>query len=171
MKKCFTFKCYADCREAAKFLQTVIPSTVHSRLDNNIVVADDMYEHAIVQGMQFVKKFDCNWVDDSGNEVPINMAPFAIISLKDYIVQPNCLAVYSFPSITHFATFAETLFERKVFIQIRSNSTIAFLIQISHDKYLEHSTLVEKIKEKSIFLNDSIFDNVVFTNIYGATIL
>lgn len=170
MKKCFTFKCYADCKKVTNFLQTVIPTTVHHQLGNAITVETLMYGHAILQGKKFVsqEKIDCNWVDYTENEVPLHMAPFAIVTLDaNLTTPPYCLPAYALTSITHFADLTQSIIARKVHVQPRPDGTIAFLIACRHDAILEHGDIVDKLKDKKEFLKDSIFTNVAFTDIFG----
>ena len=69
MKPCFKFYGCDDSKLVAKFLQSVIPSAVHVRLNNTIVVSTNEYQTAIVEGKQFIKNnnIHCHWIDGDCN--------------------------------------------------------------------------------------------------------
>lgn len=175
MKKCFACKCYADGKKVATFLQTVIPSTVHQQLDNSITVDSAIYSKAIIEGKNFVTQegINCNWVDSTGNEVPMDLVPFAIVALtsrNDNIIQPYSLSKEALIYITNFADLCENVTGNKVFVQPRPNGTIAFLFKMTWNDFSKHSEQVEKIMHKSKEIITSEFASIIFTDIFGKII-
>lgn len=172
MKRCFTFSNYQDCKPVAQFLQTVISSTVHIQLGNAITVAEDVHSTAILEGKRFVAKNSivCNWVDASNSELPLNLVPFAIITLsKNHLDSHRCLSRSALSSVYRFADFCEKYLKRNVFTQLRNDGTIAFLIEQTNS--LEHHLkIVESVKEHKGYLNDIIYTDLVFTDCFGNSI-
>lgn len=169
MKRCFTFNNYPDCKMVAKYLRTIISSTIHIQLGNSIAVAEDVYETAILEGKEFVEEngLSCNWADISGQEIPMNLVPIAIITLNEnYTFSPHCLSASALDSLKFFTDFCESFLKRKLFTQIRFDGTIAFLIEDPHST-IEQLVIVQSLQEHRSYLRDNIYSNMLFTDYFG----
>lgn len=169
MKRCFTFNNYPDCKRVAKFLQTVIPSTIHVQLGNAIAVSEENYPTAIIEGKQFIEEnnITCNWIDAGDHELPLTLVPFAIITLNDsYIKEPYCIESSVLHLSYNFAFHCSNFLKQKVFSQIHSDGTIYFLIEDTRST-MKHYDIVKSIQVSSYYFPENIHKEVAFTYYFG----
>lgn len=172
MKKCFTFSSYTECKKLAKHLEAKLSTNVFIQLGNTLTVSRDMYEAAIIEGRKYVteNQITCNWVDAFGQETPIPLVPFSYIAVeKNDSVFPYCLSSSVLSAIKTFSLFCEALVQRQVFIQVRPNGNVVFLIEqpISIDEQFE---IVQKIREHSCYHRIKKVTQFSFTDCFGANI-
>lgn len=172
MKRCFTFNNPDECKLVFNFLRKMTDWPIHIQLSNAIIVADNVYSTAIVEGIKYVRENNiaCNWVDTNGNILPLSLAPLATITFKENCtISPYCINTYCLSSINHFANFCESFLKRKLFMQVTINGTVNFLIEqnLSVDEHLE---VAKSIQEHEYYLNDNIYDTIIFTDFFGNNI-